>query len=175
MWNVWHIIMPFYIYIYSCLATSLPSLTRWHKLSPFSSPFLCCTSIPSFQSDVPSQLQVCSASGVPVYLSEIVRALLYHSFSSSLYWYVSFKLLFADIFFSFNNANTFVSIKNFAVALSRYHPKLLSHSVCTLATSPFGCSAPFIVIVFLVTLPNDLTSSFVHSIMSAPYLETATA
>ena len=26
-----------YIYIYSCLATSLPSLTRWHKLSPFSS------------------------------------------------------------------------------------------------------------------------------------------
>ena len=26
-----------YIYIYSCLATSLLSLTRWHKLSPFSS------------------------------------------------------------------------------------------------------------------------------------------
>ena len=86
----------------------------------------------------------------------------------------------------------FYLLKNFAVALSRYHPKLLSHSVCTLATnyspptfnfvltnnlstSPFGCSAPFIVIVFLATLPNDLTSSFVHSIMSAPYLETATA
>ena len=32
-------------FVYSCLATFLPSLTRSHKLSPFSSPFLCCTNM----------------------------------------------------------------------------------------------------------------------------------
>ena len=39
----------------------------------------------------------------------------------------------------------------------------------------FGGSAPLIVIIFLVALSSDLTSSFDHPMIPAPYLITATA
>ena len=86
----------------------------------------------------------------------------------------------------------FATIKNSSVTFLNYHPELFSSlyihlsqliSPCppftfgpyNLSTSPFGCSAPFIVIIFRIALSSDQTSFFDHPVMPAPYLKTATA
>ena len=86
----------------------------------------------------------------------------------------------------------FAAINNSSVAFLSYHPELFSSlhiqrsqlisarppftlGPYNLSSSPFGCSAPFIVIIFRMALSSDLTSFFDLPIMPAPYLRTATA
>jgi len=141
-------------------------------------------SIWTFKSEDISQLQVCSASvvfGISLRNCPCI-ALSFHflnHFLNSIFLTVSSVPMTPTVFAAINNSS---------VAFLSYHPELFSSlhiqrsqlisarppftlGPYNLSASPFGCSAPFIVIIFRMAL----SSAFDLPIMPAPYLRTATA
>ena len=102
------------------------------------------------------------------------------------------EFIFAHCFLSPNYTSTPYSLHQDFREFFTYHPKLffsllihlsqlinprppLTRDTYNLSTLLFGWKAPFVVNTFLVILSNVFSSSFVHLIISAPYLSTETA